>query len=163
MTHEQLTAIRERATAALNYKPSPSDEDADCPLCKDYGSVDARRYSAKGTTSDTVFAYGIGKGLALAEAWIEQGPQDVLALHAEVERLTAELQRRDRFIGNYALGRSLDAAFKRGAEKMREAVVKSVTCQFPTINGGGQCGLCTFCDDALDKHILAIPIPEDKP
>ena len=127
VTPAQLSAIRERATAALNYKPSPSDEDADCPLCKDYGSVDARRYSAKGTTSDTVFAYGIGKGLALAEAWIEQGPQDVLALHAEVERLTAER----------------DAAFRRGAEAMRESLALAVI-------------------GPMANAIRALPLPEDK-
>ena len=70
--------------------------------------------------------------------------QEVIMLVEEIERLMNER----------------DTAFARGVAAMREAVVKSVTCHFPTINAGGNCGLCTFCDAALDKHILALPIPE---
>lgn len=61
-----------------------------------------------------------------------------------------------------AMREQVEKAFARGVAAMREAVVKSVTCHFPTINAGGNCGLCTFCDAALDEHIRALPAPEDK-
>jgi hypothetical protein len=78
-------------------------------------------------------------------------------LLAEVERLTADP------LPAAAWVREVErAAFQRGVAAMREAVVKSVTCRFPTINAGGNCGLCTFCDDALDIYIRALPDPEDK-
>lgn len=104
MTREQLDAIRARVEAALTYERSeyvpeegayvsPATEGGDsaemmtCPLCKGEGDVEGQRYDSKETYASTVVAYGIGKGLHLAEEWVENGPKDALALVAEVERL----------------------------------------------------------------------------
>ena len=37
-------------------------------------------------------AYGIGKGLELAKDWVEHGPEDALALVAEVRMLRVMLR-----------------------------------------------------------------------
>ena len=95
-------------------------------------------------------------GTALAETVTEVFDRLDRA-RGEVERLTADP------LPAAAWVREVErAAFQRGVAAMREAVVKSVTCRFPTINAGGNCGLCTFCDDALDIYIRALPDPEDK-
>ena len=104
MTREQLDAIRARVDAALTYEqseylpeegayvsPATKGEDTEevmtCPLCNGEGDVEGQRYDAKEAYASTVVAYGIGKGLGLAEEWVEYGPRDTLALLAEVEAL----------------------------------------------------------------------------
>jgi hypothetical protein len=123
VTREQLDAIRARATAALNYEKSeyepeegayvsPATEGADtvevvtCPLCDGDGEVESQRYDCKEVLASTVVAYGIGKGLALAEEWVENGPRDTLALLAEIERLSQER----------------DDAYRRGVQAAIESV-----------------------------------------
>ena len=109
MTKEELDAIRARAEAALTYEKSeyvpeegmyvsPATEGGDteevmvCPLCDGDGEVEAQRYDCKEVLASTVVAYGIGKGLGLAEEWVEQGPKDVLALVQLVRELTEKLE-----------------------------------------------------------------------
>jgi hypothetical protein len=61
-----------------------------------------------------------------------------------------------------AAERAVDA-YRRGAEDMREAAAKILTCHFPGANAdGSRCGLCRLCDAAMDEAIRALPIPEDK-
>jgi hypothetical protein len=104
MTLEELDIIEARAKAALSYEKSefvpeenayvsPAESGSDteevvvCPLCDGDGEVESQRYDCKEVLASTVVAYGIGKGLYLAEDWVENGPQDTLALVAEVRRL----------------------------------------------------------------------------
>jgi hypothetical protein len=107
MTPEQLLEIALRAEAALTYERSEYDpnegayvspavgtqtgEEMTCPLCDGEGYTEGQRYDSKETMAATVVAYGIGKGLALAEEWVENGPADVLALIAEVRQLQQAL------------------------------------------------------------------------
>ena len=164
MTTDQLSAIRARLDAALTYEPSawneeegayvsPSekaDENSDCPLCDGQGFVWSQRYDAKETIAATVVAYGIGEGLARAEEWVEQAPADLRALLDEVERLTKredELVKAglDLMVANKDLTSERDAAFKRGAEAMRTALLQRVS----------------WGSDLADR-IRAEPVPEDK-
>lgn len=103
MTSLDLDAIEARAKAALAYErseyvpseeayvsPAPNpdaEEDLTCPLCDGDGYIEGQRYDSKETYASTVVAYGIGKGLALAEEWVEKAPADILALVSEVRRL----------------------------------------------------------------------------
>ena len=168
MTREQLDAIRARARSIEANKPR---NDVWLFVRQD---VPALLAGVERLTSDMVSLESIIAGL---ERQLD-GPRGVRAraerAEAEVERLTAE---RDTHAAEaerqmhysvkqhevaQAAMRGQASAFTRGAEAMREVVIKSVTCHFPTINAGGNCGLCTFCDAALDKHIRALPDPEDK-
>jgi hypothetical protein len=90
VTRAELDIIRERAEAALTYERTDGEEDQCCPLCDTEGYVEGQRYDAKETIAATVVAYGIGRGLALAEKWVEDGPRDMLSLLEEVARLAAE-------------------------------------------------------------------------
>ena len=92
MTPEDLDAIEARANAAKEHD-FECDEDGstfECPLCGE-GILDGRLYDSK-TEAATVVAYGIGKGLELAKDWVEHGPEDVLALVAEVRMLRVMLR-----------------------------------------------------------------------
>lgn len=108
MTPAQLKRIEDRAKAALTYERSSWDEEAQayvspspeaveeamtCPLCSGEGYTEGQRYDSKEEFASTVVAYGIGKGLGLAEEWVENGPADTLALVAEVRRLRGMLER----------------------------------------------------------------------
>lgn len=103
-----LDAIEARARAAITYERSVLDEDEGvwvqpaaenedsegwfvCPLCNGDGELEGQRYDSKETVAATVVAYGIGKGLALAEEWVENAPADILALVAEVRQLRQAL------------------------------------------------------------------------
>lgn len=91
MTPELLDAMEARALAAKEHEYELDDEgEYDCPLCED-GYTEGRRYESK-IEAATIVAYGIGRGLELASTWVEQGPDDVLALVAEVRRLSAKLE-----------------------------------------------------------------------
>lgn len=138
MTKEQLDAIRARVDAALTYEqskyvpeegayvsPATKGEDTvewmTCPLCDGDGEVEGQRYDAKETVAATVVAYGVGEGLRRAEEWVENAPADMRALLAEVERLTADP------LPAAAWVREVErAAFQRGAEAMREALIDRV-------------------------------------
>lgn len=90
-----LAAIEARAKAAQRYEradgPAGSgDQWWTCPLCDGDGEVEGTLYDAKEHAS-TIAAYGIGVGLARAEAFVEHTADDVLALLREVERLRAEI------------------------------------------------------------------------
>ena len=108
MTTDDLDAIEARARAALTYERSVLDEDEGvwvqpaaenedsagwfgCPLCDGEGQIEGQRYDDKGEHAATVVAYGIGKGLSLAEEWVENAPADILALVAEVRQLRQAL------------------------------------------------------------------------
>ena len=107
MTTEELAAIEARATAALPYRRSVLREGADswgdatpgeqsedseeCPLCGGDGDVQRQRYDDATDRASTIVAYGIGDGLPLAEAWVEHGAADALALVAEVRQLNEAL------------------------------------------------------------------------
>ena len=137
MTREQLDAIRARV-AKMYYDSGEFD------------FIDVTNLFAEVERLRDAHAMAVQVSGELCElcGWAMKFPGEKCRceLLAEVERLTAER----------------DTAFARGVAAMREAVVKSVTCHFPTINAGGNCGLCTFCDAALDKRIRALPDPEDK-
>ena len=91
MTPEDLDAIEARANAAKEHEfESEGDGTFECPLCGE-GILDGRLYDSK-TEAATVVAYGIGKGLQLATDWVEHGPEDVLALVAEVRMLRMMLR-----------------------------------------------------------------------
>ena len=87
MTPEDLDAIEARANAAKQHEFEYDEGSStfECPLCGE-GILDGRLYDSK-TVAASVVAYGIGKGLELAEDWVEHGPEDVLALVAEVRML----------------------------------------------------------------------------
>ena len=88
---EDLDAIEARAMAAKEHDfKSEGDGTFECPLCGE-GILDGRLYYSK-TEAATVVAYGIGKGLQLAKDWVEHGPEDVLALVAEVTVLRMMLR-----------------------------------------------------------------------
>ena len=85
---ELVDAIETRALAAKSYEYEEDTEGGfDCPLCSE-GQIDGMRYYAKEAAA-TVVAYGIGKDLKAASDWVTHGPDDVLALVAEVRRLHA--------------------------------------------------------------------------
>ena len=93
MIPEHLAKIEARARAAKAYEYQEQEQDSGyffCPLC---GSeeMEGRLYDAKNAAA-TVIAYGIGESLRQAEEWVEYGPDDALALVAEVRRLTAKLE-----------------------------------------------------------------------
>ena len=91
MTPERLAEIHARACAAKAHELTREDEGSyDCPLCGN-GYIDGKRYDAKDEAA-TVCAYGIGKGLKLAEEWVENGPDDMIELIDEVIRLQALLE-----------------------------------------------------------------------
>ena len=91
MTPEDLDAIEARANAAKEHDfESECDETFECPLCGE-GILDGRLYDSK-TEAATVVAYGIGKGLRAAEDWVKHGPEDCLALVAEVRMLRMMLR-----------------------------------------------------------------------
>lgn len=109
MTLFELDKIEARAKAALTYEKSeyvpeegmyvsPATEGGDteevmtCPLCNGEGDVEGQRYDSKEEYASTIVAYGIGKGLGLAEQWVEQGPKDVLALVQLVRELHKKLE-----------------------------------------------------------------------
>jgi hypothetical protein len=94
VTAEQLRQIEDRAKAALTYERTDSGEDDsfECPLCDGDGYIEGQRYDCKETLPATVVAYGIGKGLRLAEEWVENAPSDILALVQTVRHMEAVLQ-----------------------------------------------------------------------
>ena len=107
MTDTDLAAIEARAKAALAYERSEYDpaegayvspatgtetgEEMTCPLCDGEGYVEGQRYDSKETVAASVVAYGIDRGLGLAEEWVEKAPADILALVAEVRQLQQAL------------------------------------------------------------------------
>ena len=97
MTIAELEAIEARAKAAIPWlredreDVAPETEDElDCPLCGGDGCLPSQVHDAADRAS-TIVAYGIGDGLALAEAWVEHGAADALALVAEVRPLNEAL------------------------------------------------------------------------
>lgn len=93
MTDAELLAIEERAKAALTYELDTDDAPGDftCPLCDGEGYVEGTVADVKEVVAASVVAYGIGKGLGLAEEWVEKAPADILALVAEVRQLQQAL------------------------------------------------------------------------
>jgi hypothetical protein len=126
-TPAEVDEIEARAKAALTYERSewdaaegayvPADgkdldEEFKCPLCEGEGYVEGQRYDSKETFAATVVAYGIGKGLGLAEAWVENAPTDILRLVEAVRVLRNE---------NIVLAGALQTANK-DADTFREAL-----------------------------------------
>lgn len=107
LSDRELNNISARARAAMDYhrsvyepehsiytssKPNIQEESEyfQCPLCEGEGEIEGVRYDHKEMAS-TLVAYGIGKGLGLAEEWVRFGPTDVMELIYEVRRLRAML------------------------------------------------------------------------
>ena len=136
MTDIELREIEARAKAALTYERSEyvaeegmyvspvidgrdTEENMTCPLCNGDGEVEGQRYDAKEECASTVVAYGIGKGLGLAEDWVEQGPRDALALVSEVRRLTSISAEDSQTL--YTAG--YEDAEKQGMDRMQQSII----------------------------------------
>lgn len=89
MTPEQLAAFEVLATGGEGFEIDPDAEAFECPFCDGEGNALGRLYEHKHNAS-SIAAFGIGESLKAAERFVTQGPAAILALVAEVRRLTRE-------------------------------------------------------------------------
>jgi len=94
ITEEELAEMEARAQSATGYTVgvAPQDEDAEdaeyyqCPLCNGEGDTEAL-FLAPEKGAAYIGAFGIGRDLHLAEAWVKHGAADTLRLIAELRAL----------------------------------------------------------------------------